>query len=157
MRLQNRSGGCTFLCAFLPRRSPGAEEYPVPQWSDQPSIVLRSADEVLELLELSPSEPYAIYWNGVDSGAVPQAMLFFTRDGAMIAGVVSSDSEVKATLVALAGVVGARFGYMTGEAPPPETRDEFIALCRESTLLCIVEGAIRGPIDFSARQKEGSQ
>ena len=132
-----------FLDAFLPDRKSSSEEFPFPEFSDSPQNVYFSAGEVMSRLEHEPSQSYSLHWGSTGSRKVSQAMIFFTRDGAMIAGLVVSNLEADETLVKIARIVEGQFGFLTTENPPPETCTEFIDLCRESTLTALVDGCLR--------------
>jgi hypothetical protein len=60
-------------------------------------------------------------------------MLFFTTDDHMLVGLTIVDDAPETLahyLRELAGSVGASFGYVTLEEPPPETVDAFVARAR---------------------------
>ena len=60
-------------------------------------------------------------------------MLFFTTDGGLIAGLTVATEDLdraSTTLRQLAQSVDARYGYATGEQPPPDTTSEFKAIAR---------------------------
>jgi hypothetical protein len=132
-----------FLDRFPPNRRPAAEDFPFPEFSDCPDHVYQTPEGVMERLEHAVAEPYAIYWYGEGAGYADQAMLFFTRDAAMIVGLVLPDDALGAAFLDVSGVVGGRFGFITGESAPPETQGEFVRICRESTLTALVDGEVR--------------
>jgi hypothetical protein len=142
---ESRSRACAepFLNAFLPQRSPAAEDYPFPQYTDQPEVVYQTPDEVMQRMETEPDARYSLYWRNQTAEEPEMAMLFYTRDGAMIAGLVVSEPAVGPTLQAMSRQVQGRFGYITLESSPPETRDEFISLCRDSTEINLFAGDLR--------------
>jgi hypothetical protein len=100
-------------------------------FADSPSAIYGSPWELIDRLLLEPDAEYALYWSrrpGPDDDVL-SAHLFFTSDGGLIAGVtVGAErfTDTAATLRELALSVGARYGYSTGEEPPPfETTSEF--------------------------------
>ena len=117
-----------FLDHFLPDRKPCCEDYPVPECSDSPKIVLSSESEILEYLENHQSEKYGLYWD--DTGSSSQAMVFYTSDGHVVFGLAEVVPVPAGRLAELARFVGARYAMFGWEQRPPDTAAEFIALCR---------------------------
>jgi hypothetical protein len=115
----------------------------------------RPASDDDQRLRALPAAPVAMYWRverAERDARAPEAehvMLFFTDDGAMIAGLSVAGwdrprAELEPLLVRLAGTVGARHGYVTAEEPPvSDGRDAFIAECRRREL-ALIDGAIAG-------------
>jgi|688.fasta_scaffold308211_3 hypothetical protein len=83
---RNRPFVRDFLDRFLPVRSESADEYEVPQYSDKPTVVFKSADELLDYVADNPKEEYAIYWRNEAEGDIRGAMCFPTNDGRFIIG-----------------------------------------------------------------------
>lgn len=150
---ESRSRACAepFLNAFLPQRSPADEDYPFPQYEDQPEVVYERPEEIMQRMEAAPDARYALYWRNLVAEGPEMAMLFYTRDGALMAGLVVDEPEVQATLQALSRQVQGRFGYITSESCPPETREEFIDLCRDSTEINLFAGELRPAESGSAQ------
>ena len=72
-------------------------------------------------------------------------MLFFTSDGAMIAGLTLHDESpdaVARTLRELAETLRADYGYVVWEEPPPDTREEFIERTAEAGLPKLERGRL---------------
>ena len=132
-----------FLNCCLPDRQPVANEYPFPEFADNPLAIYQSADELLIRLEQEPGEGYSIYWDSKDDKSSRQVMLFFTEDGSMIAGFGGACETASESLRAIALLVNGQFGYVTSGSCPPESRDAFIQLCRDSTVINLFEGKIR--------------
>lgn len=118
-----------FLDRFLPNRAPYADDFPVPESSDNPEVVHESVGDLLIYLEKHPQEPYGIYWNSKDPDSYDQAMLFYTRDGKVIFGLACEESEAEARARELKEFVGATYLLMSWEQRPPELSSDFIALC----------------------------
>lgn len=131
-----------FLRAFAPSWVEGADEYPLPQYSASPREVFRDAESLLVCLERERAEYFGIYWHrpAHDPGEPHDAMLFFTHDGGMIAGLGSAFLEPKALLKQLAAVVDARFGMAVFEEPPPDTCAEFRERCRGAITARLADG-----------------
>lgn len=100
----------------------------------------------MEALEEAPGENYGIYWSRVGEQGPDQAMLFYTQDGEVIAGLAlaCSRSEQRRLLGELAEVVGGQYGYVTEESRPPDTLAEFAALSRSASGLRLVDGKVLG-------------
>ena len=133
-----------FLDTFLPHRRALAEEFPFPEFTDPPQNVYLDPEELMERLELEPNQSYSLYWQCDESSQGLQAMLIFTCDQAMIAGLVVPTGTEGRILLEIANVVKGQFGLVTTENFPPETSAEFIDLCRTSTLIALVDGRLRG-------------
>lgn len=71
-------------------------------------------------------------------------MLFFTRDGGMIAGLAARGVEPGMLLRELAERVGGEFGVAVFEEPPPDTSSAFRSLCRGASTARLVEGRYFG-------------
>ena len=86
--------------------------------------------ELVDRLLKEHTQSHSLYWRNPRPGIVRHAMLFFTVDSGLIAGltVATADSERAGTmLLRLAESVGARYGYALGESPPPSSASEFEA------------------------------
>src|SRR5262249_21008069 len=113
-------------------------DYVLPQFADRPDAVYDSPSELIARLLAEPAQPHSLYWRNPRPGHLPHAMLFFTTDGGLIAGlaVATEDSDLAgATLRELAQSVDARYGYALGEAPPPGTASEFKEQARTMRIL----------------------
>ncbi len=134
--------GETFLDAFLPGRREVADDYPVPELVDAPSIVLQDAPSLLRHLEQHPGEGYAVHWTRVGAGDPAHALLVFTTDGGMIAGLVTSRPDPGALMQALADLVGGAFGMTELECRPPETGEAFVLACRRAVGPRMISGRL---------------
>jgi hypothetical protein len=106
-----------------------ADEYEFPQYAASPDHVHASPWPLIDELLRETDEPHALYWHNPRAGEVGNAMLFFTSDGAMIAGLTVHDEEpisVARYLGALGDTLHADYGYVVWEEPPPDTREEFL-------------------------------
>lgn len=131
-----------FLNRFVPNRSQTAQDYVYPELSDNSECIFSSADELIKKLVAEPSESYGIYWDREDDGDPFQAMLFFTADGGLIAGLATKSPNIANVLLSLSEVVGGHFGLAIHEEPPPDLMSEFIQKCRLSTTVRLIDGAI---------------
>lgn len=134
-----------FLQAIATERQPVAEDFPFPEFSERPERTFSDPMELIELLESRPNDAYSIYWNVEDTSYCEQAMLFFTEDGGMIAGIGGPSKSVAETLTLIGAEVGGDYGYVSSGSCPPSTIPEFKKICEESTLDNLFEGEIRPP------------
>jgi hypothetical protein len=78
----------SFLDAFLPNRQEYTLTYEIPQFAEQPVLVLSSADELMAYLEQNREVPHAIYWSNRTEEKLYGAMCIFTSDGQVIVGLI---------------------------------------------------------------------
>jgi hypothetical protein len=135
----------------LPNRQEGADEYPYPQYSDSPSVILKTADEVLSKLEQAPLVSYDLSWHNqeheISPGFVSVGYLFFGKDGSLVAGLTVYEENdysdrFDGLLVKMAKCVNAKWGYIAGAGLPPESSEEFIEKCKSSSLARILDGKL---------------
>jgi len=117
-----------FIEAFTHGLDETRQEYEFPQFAPDPESVFFATREIAAQLMVRPHEEYSLYWRrppGLDAGEtaslVTAAMLFFNKDGSMVAGVsVASDDPhvLAAHLERLARSVGGRYGYCVHDQPP---------------------------------------
>jgi hypothetical protein len=118
-----------FLAHFLPHHRELADEYEMPQYSDKPEQVFRTAGEALSYLEEHPNQGHALYWENQGCGEARFGMIFPTSDGHMIYGLAcqGEDEQIANTILeALKQFFNTDTGYITFEEPPPGTTQEFM-------------------------------
>lgn len=127
-----------------PSFEPAASDYELPRWADDPIAVYHCAEELIDVLLQRPEEPYGIYWQNTGDGPVRMAMLFFTTDRQMIAGLTVDGDQRTALeyLARLAKTVAGHFGYITGEEAPPDTAAELIELAHR-VRAALINGTVR--------------
>ena len=135
-----------FLDACAPERHAVAADYPFPEFADVPEVIYTTEEEIIDRLVAEQHCSYSLYWDC--GGSSEQVMLFFTKDGHMIAGLGGPKASHEEALTDLCNLVGGRFGYVTEETCPPETFRDFEYLSRNSSLPCIVEGQLLNEPDF---------
>ncbi|MFS1523877.1 hypothetical protein ACL7TT_07155 [Microbulbifer sp. 2304DJ12-6] len=131
-----------FLDKFLPNREASAEEYPYPEYVDQPEHVYSDVAELMAVLDSNEDESYSLYWDSTDNAKVKNAMVFYTVDGGLIVGIAVEDDHREAWLNKLSNLVGGEFGYVSFEMPPPETVQEFIEYSEKSDQVRLISGNI---------------
>ncbi len=132
-----------FLNRYAAQRKPIASEYPYPEFVDEPEITYSTPDEVMTRLEQDSGQSYSIYWDCIGANGPEQVMLFYTRDGHMIAGLGGPRVSFDSALSDLSEIVKGDYGYVTSGSCPPETYEEFVSLSRNSTLPSVVNGKLR--------------
>jgi len=130
---RNAAFATAFLDKFLPSRTAFADEYPVPECADTPTVAFTAPDEVMVYLEANPTEPYSLYWNA-SSGDDPirQAMLFYTVDRHLILGLATVPSESRKMFDQLVLFASSGIGVFGSEQCPPETASEFRAMAQQA-------------------------
>ena len=131
-----------FLDGFAENRTNTAEDFPFPEYVDEPDIIYTKDTEVMAALEKQPSESYSLYWDTTSESAIKNAMLFYTEDGGLVAGVAVKDSDHEKWINKLAKVVNGAYGYVSFENVPPDTKGEFIELCNSSDQIKMVGGKV---------------
>lgn len=118
-----------FLNEFLPARDEAADEYEFPQYSDNPEIIFRSAEEALRKSIDDCELDYRIYWRALNEAKPEHAMVFFLSDGYVIYGLSTDDAypEYAADLLSkMKSFLGSTLGYIGHEASPDaENIEEF--------------------------------
>jgi hypothetical protein len=77
----------SFLDKYLPNRQEYTDVYEVPQFSAQPAVVFKTADELIQHLEHHKNEVHAIYWYNNKEEILRGTMCLFTSDGQVILGI----------------------------------------------------------------------
>ncbi len=139
---RSRALGEGFLNHFLPHREAIADDYPFPELVDEPEIVFSNVFDLMDKLDKNPNEGYSIYWNNKESKPLKQAMLFYTEDGHMIAGLVIEKHIQKDYFINLTNYVEGNYGYTSIDQAPPVFKNEFISNCKNYVGLRVVEGNI---------------
>jgi hypothetical protein len=142
-----------FLDSCLPERFEIDGQTEIPQSAPIPRITLPSAMDVVEYLEHEPNIEHYLSWGSANDGDPSHALLLFTQDGAMIAGVSLRTYELRSGdaalledpavwLTRMAEAVGARYGYGSSEHVPPLHSGEFITECIEAYPPRLVDGVL---------------
>lgn len=113
-----------FLKRYVPHREPSANEYPVPQFADEPTTVFFEAMELVAYCVEHPDVAHGIYWRSLDDCDPFHAMAFFFPYGGMVLGLSVVANPVR-WLGDLFSMTGSEIGYWAFEEPPPESILEF--------------------------------
>lgn len=113
-----------FLDMFVPHREPSADEYPVPQFADEPMTVFSNALDLVVYCVAHADVAHGIYWRSLDDCDPFHASAFFTSDGGMSLG-LSVVANPDRWLVELFSMTGSEIGYWASEEPPPDSIDDF--------------------------------
>ena len=132
--------GIEFLNHFLPAREESADEYLIPQYSDEPIQKFDKADEIMSFLEINKEYSQSIYWRNIDDeNPNKHGMIFYTSDGNMIFGIsrnadmtgnLNTDNE-DGCLNQMKAYFETHLGYIHYENPPASTLNEFIEIVDE--------------------------
>ncbi|VTS07682.1 hypothetical protein [Tuwongella immobilis] len=112
-----------------------AENYPVPQYADAHHVVYNDIISFVKAAIRNPTLRYSLYFrNPVPDTHIHTAMLFFTQDGHLVAGLrlVNGQDHVGFYLNQIADCVNGECGYATVEAPPPLSREGFLTESEQS-------------------------
>ena len=115
-----------FMRKFSPNKEPNAEDYPVPQFSDGPQFVLKTAEEVIAHCCAHPEVSYDLTFRNVDAGDPHIVGVYFLSDGSLVLGVsVASDCQAEwdRWLEEMKAVTGAEHGYWITEEIPEDTAE----------------------------------
>jgi hypothetical protein len=82
-----------FRDRWLTSLEPAAEEHEFPRYSDRPDAVYRSPWELIDRLLAAPEQPHSLYWSNRGPGEELHAMLFFTTDSGLIAGLTVANRQ----------------------------------------------------------------
>jgi len=142
-RSRSKAVAIRFLDAFAGSRTQVAEDFPYPEFADEPEITYATPLDLIERLENEHDSSYSIYWDCHSEDEPEQVMLFFTSEGRMIVGVGGPKESIESSLQKIATLVDGEYGYVTSGSCPPDTRDEFVEIATASTLPCVVDGRLR--------------
>jgi hypothetical protein len=137
---RSKTKGIDFLKHFLPMREESADEYFIPQYSENPIIEFDNADDLMTYLESNPEYSQSIYWRNTDeSNPNKHGMIFYTKDGNMIFG-ISRNADMSGNLKTenedeclkeMKDFFNTELGYINYENPPADTYDEFVEIVNQ--------------------------
>lgn len=121
----------SFLDRFIPNREESANEYEVPQYSDNPLIIFQTADELITHLAENLHLNHTIYWRNKSDSELQGAMCFFTNDGNVIVGLYchsrTGDPRIENEYFRqLKEFCHSEIGYIAYEEPADHSTAEFI-------------------------------
>lgn len=119
-----------FLNNFLPEREESADEYEVPQYSDNPELMFSEARELIEYCEDHKNIEHAIYWRASGNSKPEHGMVFYLSDGFVVYGLstdASNQQYAAQLLVELKKYFNTTHGYIGHEASPDvDSYSEFL-------------------------------
>ena len=119
-----------FLNDFLPNREESADEYEVPQYSDNPEVIFGKAAELIDYCEKNTNIEHAIYWRATENSEPEHGMVFYLKDGFVVYGLstdASNQEYAAALLNELKEYFSTTHGYIGHEASPDvESYSEFL-------------------------------
>ncbi|WP_164102279.1 hypothetical protein [Candidatus Laterigemmans baculatus] len=134
-----------FLDHFMRERTPCADEFEYPQYSDAPDAVYPDTDSLLERLEREKHASYSVYWNPRQLSSrddIAQAMVFYTSSSELIMGLEVPERFARKVLMDFCDIFDARWAYITGDECPPGSGADFQRIVRDADLPHIAEGVL---------------
>ena len=129
-----------FLNHFLPNRQESADEYLIPEYSDNPTCEFDNADELMSFLEKNENYSNRVYWQNTDEKNLNKhGMIFYNEDGTMTFG-ISRDADMSGNLktenedqclTEMKKYFDTNLGYIHYENPPAKSYDEFVEIVNE--------------------------
>lgn len=126
-----------FLNHFLPNRKESADEYLIPEHSDNPTHEFDNADELMSFLEKNENYPNRIYWRNTDEKNLNKhGMIFYNEDRTMIFG-ISRNADMSGNLNTenedqclneMKKYFDTNLGYVHYENPPADSYKEFVEI-----------------------------
>ena len=135
-----RSRAPHLVTQLLARFAPAAilaqvEAFPIPHLGKTIQHTFTNLADLLQYLNDTPTEPYALYWSCQASASpVRGVSVHYTTDGALILGVFTEEQHAPTLLDQLHHEFDAPLGYATFESPPPDTTAEFVAMIKNYRL-----------------------
>ena len=121
----------SFLNHFLPEREETADDYCIPQYSDNPKQVFTKDFEIISFCVSNKQIEQSIYWRAINNKIPEHAHIFFLNDGNIIFGLSTDSSNHEHANNLLKEVklfLDERYGYITFETAPNACNyDEFMA------------------------------
>lgn len=113
------------------------DNYPIPQYSEDPEKIILSDTEILLFLEINLDYEYLIYWENIKQNSeIKQITLQYTNDGKMILGVSIEGNEPDSSKSVelfknVRNYLNSSKACITVEEPPPTNSNDFIDFCNE--------------------------
>ncbi len=160
---RSKTTALAFLDRYMPDREQSAAEYEFPRFSRPPDFLLFDYLDVLDYLEEHLRTPYALYLRNTKCDISPiNAMFFFTSDEHVIYGLDVLDREYEQWREEMRKIVLPETICVCWEAFPPETKLEYLEMCRQwgdtivtdtSKIEHIVECALEAIQDIEGRER----
>jgi hypothetical protein len=121
-----------FLTRFAPRREAASDDFTVYETALGSGHTFHCITTALDYCFAHPGASAGFYWN-CGSSSPANAMAFFTKDGGLILGLSTSETEATKSLAELKAFIGGDApGYICFEQPPPETSTMFLVYAQRS-------------------------
>lgn len=126
-----------FLEKYFGNRKELSENYPLPQYSDNPKITFSKADKLMEYLDKYSNIDYLLYWENLDDTSEMKFFtLQYTDDGKMIFGISFRGNKPNTSkniyfFQKFKKILKSKIGCLTIEEPPPSNSDEFVMYCNQ--------------------------
>jgi hypothetical protein len=136
-KTRSKKIGIDFLNHFLPSREESADDYLIPQYSDDPIHEFDNAEDLMTFLESNPKYAQSIYWRNTDAESLNKhGMIFYNEDGTMIFGIsrnadmsgnLNTDNEDEC-LNEMKKYFNTNLGYIHYENSPADNYEEFVEI-----------------------------
>lgn len=133
-----------FLNHFLPNRIESADEYLIPEYSENPTHEFDNADELMLFLEINKNCSNRIYWRNTDENAPNKhGMIFYNKDGTMTFG-ISRNADMSGNLNTenedqclgeMKKFFDTNLGYVHYESPPVNSYKEFVEIVNKLDIM----------------------
>ena len=124
-----------FLNRFLPDRDRADADYWVRLGNAHPVAVFETPEEMARYCEANPDAEARAYWNTLVAGDPQSAHVFFLPAGGLVLGLSVAAEHEDAWdewLDRLLSFARTEHGYWTGECPPEDNVEKFIAMAQEA-------------------------
>ena len=119
-----------FLNKFLPGYKETADEYEIPQYSNNPKIIFTKDSELMKYCAENINEVHTIYWGNKENMDPQNAMVFYTNDAHIILGLAIEDDDYALELLdKMKMFLKSDIGCIMVETPPPQNSMEFRNVC----------------------------
>lgn len=113
-----------FNKTFLVEYNNLADEYKIPQYSDNSEIIHKNVEDLMDFLETNKKEKYSIYWKSEVNELYSQVT--YTSDSHIVFGIsTKSKNDCKKIFSKMSDFLKSDFGYITVENPPADNLDLF--------------------------------
>ncbi len=127
----------SFLNNFIPNREESADEYEIPQYSENPDFIFKKDCELMDYCENNNNINHTIYWRNKENIVPKYAMVFYTIDGKMILGLSIEDEKLEQYyLLNMKQFLKSDCGCIAYETPAPNNSNDFVKMVdvyRENT------------------------
>ena len=128
-----------FLLQILPNRRETADEYEIPQYSENPTELFKTAEEAIKYLSQNKRVKHTLYFENINKTELKGVELFFTDDEYLICGIYCDtkfpNTEIEDKYFGiLKEICNSEQGYIAYEEPSVHNSQEFIEITQKWNL-----------------------